>query len=80
MRIQEFSSGGGGSNFPINFDILSKKKKREGRGRGLSIYYAKVMSKSIFAMESFFFINMTSRGVFSRQNHIRCVCFSFVKT
>ena len=78
-RIKEFSSGG--SNLPKNFEKQKKKKKW---GGGFSIYSALVWSKSILAIETalqtiFFFNNMTCRGVFPRQIHIRGVCFSFVQ-
>ena len=71
--------GGRGPTFRKNFE--KPKKKRGGREGGFSLYSAIVRSKSIFAMvtalHTTFF--MTYRDVFSRQNHIRSVCFSFVK-
>ena len=80
VRIQKFSSGGGGSNLPKNFDEQIKKKR--GEGAGFSIYWFSMVEIyfchwNIFTDHNFY--KMTSRCVFSRQNHIRGVCFSFLK-
>ena len=86
-RIQEFSSGGGGSYIPENVwpakqKLNKKRQKGGGAGGGLQYFFCIVMVEIEIAIETAFmttaFINMTSPSFLSTLKHIWHNCFSIV--